>query len=48
MIDEARVVAADSGIDHDAVVHDEQERMPVVLALRLVAVVRLLVRDAIA
>ena len=48
VIDEARVVAADAGVDDRALVDDEQERVVVVLVVVLVALVRLLVRDAVA
>ncbi len=41
VIDEARIVAADTGIDDGARACDEQERVPVVVALLLVAVDRL-------
>src|SRR6185295_14505937 len=48
VIDEARVVAADAGVDDRALVDDEQERVVVVLVVVLVTLVRFLVRDALA
>src|SRR6185437_11712241 len=48
MIDEARIIAVMATIDDDTAVDDEQERVPVVGGLGLIATVRLAVRDAIA
>src|SRR5688572_22136389 len=48
VVNVARLVAAHARVDADAVVDDEQECVTIVLALLLVARVRLLVRDAIA
>ena len=48
VVDEARLVAVDAGVDDGALAGDEQERMAVVIALALVAPVGLGVRDALA
>src|SRR5580704_5224649 len=48
MIDEARLVAIDAGVDDRAPVDDEEERMVVVLVLVVVAPVGLGVRHALA
>ena len=47
VIDEARLVAVDSGVDHGGIVGDEKERVTVVRLLVLVAPVGLLVGDAL-
>jgi hypothetical protein len=48
VVDEARVVAVDAGVDDDAAVDDEQEGVVVVGGLCLVAAVSFLVRHALA
>jgi hypothetical protein len=48
VVDIARLVAVDTGVDDDVLVDDEEERVVVVRVLVVVAPVGFLVRDALA